>query len=173
VAHAVFQGSLSAAEKDRAIGRFREEVDLLLSTDSGGEGRNLQFCAAMINFDLPWNPMRIEQRIGRIHRIGQEREVFILNLCAQGTVEERLLRILHEKINMFELVVGDMNGILGHLSEERDFSEVILELWLHPGGHAETERGFAELEERLGAAKEEYLETNRVEEELFGEDFQM
>jgi superfamily II DNA or RNA helicase len=173
VAHAVFQGSLSAAEKDRVIARFRDEIDLLLSTDSGGEGRNLQFCAAMINFDLPWNPMRIEQRIGRIHRIGQEREVFILNLCARGTVEERLLRLLHEKINMFELVVGDMNGILGNLSEEREFSEVILELWLHPGGPAEAEKGFAELEERLGAAKEEYLETNRVEEELFGEDLQV
>jgi SNF2 family DNA or RNA helicase len=76
----VFEGSMTGIEKDRAVEKFRNEVPLFLCTESGGEGRNLQFCNTMVNFDLPWNPMSIEQRIGRIHRIGQTRDVFIFNL---------------------------------------------------------------------------------------------
>jgi len=79
------------------------------------EGRNIQFCNTLINFDIPWNPMAIEQRIGRIDRIGQTREVFVFNLVARGTVEEQVLRLLDEKINMFELVVGEAGAILGEL----------------------------------------------------------
>jgi superfamily II DNA/RNA helicase len=71
---------MTGIEKDRAVEKFRNEVPLFLCTESGGEGRNLQFCNTMVNFDLPWNPMSIEQRIGRIHRIGQTRDVFIFNL---------------------------------------------------------------------------------------------
>jgi len=66
----------------------------LRSTDVGSEGLNLQFCRQLINFDLPWNPMRIEQRIGRLHRIGQENPVEVLNFCLAGSIEERILRIL-------------------------------------------------------------------------------
>ncbi len=169
----VFHGGLSRFEKDEAVRRFREEADIFLSSESGGEGRNLQFCAAMINFDLPWNPMRIEQRIGRIHRIGQEQEVFIFNLSTRGTVEEKVLQLLHEKINMFELVVGEIDGILGHFPEERDFAEVILDLWLHPGGADEADKAFSALGESLVKARDEYAETTRLDRELFGEDFQV
>ena len=90
---------------------------MLLSTGAGGEGRNLQFADTVVNFDLPWNPMRIEQRVGRVHRIGQTEDVFVFNFCQAGTVEEQLLRVLHDKINMFELVVGEMDAILGTLDE--------------------------------------------------------
>ena len=117
VRYALFSGDLSRADKDAAIARFRDEADVLLSTGAGGEGRNLQFADTVINFDLPWNPMRLEQRVGRVHRIGQEHDVFIFNFCQAGTVEEHLLRVLHDKINMFELVVGEMDAILGSLDE--------------------------------------------------------
>ena len=80
---ALFSGDLSAKEKDESIRRFREDLPVLLSTESGGEGRNLQFCNTLVNYDLPWNPMRIEQRIGRLHRIGQTRDVFIFNLSVR------------------------------------------------------------------------------------------
>lgn len=80
--HEIFEGGMSAAAKDAAIARFRDDTPLLLSTESGGEGRNLQFSNTLVNFDLPWNPMAIEQRIGRLHRIGQMREVL-----ANGSVE--------------------------------------------------------------------------------------
>src|SRR6202008_1842720 len=110
LAFARFEGGLSGAEKDAAIASFRDETPLLLCTQSGGEGRNIQFCNTLINFDIPWNPMAIEQRIGRIDRIGQTREVFIFNLVAAGTIEDSVLRILDEKINMFELVVGEVGA---------------------------------------------------------------
>jgi SNF2 family DNA or RNA helicase len=98
---AVFDGSMSGPEKDAAVDAFRASVSILLCSESGGEGRNLQFCNTLINFDIPWNPMAIEQRIGRIDRIGQTREVFVFNLATAGTIEDQVLRILDEKINMF------------------------------------------------------------------------
>ncbi|MBS1794002.1 MAG: DEAD/DEAH box helicase family protein [Acidobacteria bacterium] len=147
---AVFEGSMSGPEKDRAVELFRTEVPILLCTESGGEGRNLQFCRTLINFDLPWNPMSIEQRIGRLHRIGQTREVFVFNLAAHGTLEDHILRILDEKINMFELVVGEIDAILGEMDEEQDFSELVFDAWLEA---ADREQAFEELGARLLAAK--------------------
>ncbi len=127
IRYAAFRGDMSRDQKDAAIGRFRDEVPVLLSTGSGGEGRNLQFANTVINFDLPWNPMRLEQRVGRVHRIGQTRDVFVFNFCQQGTLEEQLLRVLHDKINMFELVVGEMDAILGAADDSQDFAELVLE----------------------------------------------
>src|SRR6516164_3700118 len=85
-AFARFEGALSGPAKDAAIAAFRERVPVLLCTESGGEGRNIQFCNTLINFDVPWNPMAIEQRIGRIDRIGQQRQVFVFNLVTRGTL---------------------------------------------------------------------------------------
>jgi SNF2 family DNA or RNA helicase len=126
----VFDGSLSGAEKDQVVAEFREAGKLLLCSESGGEGRNLQFCNTMVNFDIPWNPMAIEQRIGRIDRIGQTREVFVFNLVTAGTIEDAMLRILDEKINMFELVVGEVGAILGEIEDQHDFSTMVLQAWL-------------------------------------------
>jgi SNF2 family DNA or RNA helicase len=123
-----FDGSMTGPEKDDAIEEFRERVPVLLCTQSGGEGRNIQFCNTLINFDVPWNPMAIEQRIGRIDRIGQDREVFIFNLVTRGTLEEQVLTLLDEKISMFELVVGEVGAILGGLEEEGDFAN---SCWMH------------------------------------------
>ena len=106
-------------------------MPVLLCTESGGEGRNIQFCNTLINFDVPWNPMAIEQRIGRIDRIGQQREVFVFNLVTRGTLEEQILHLLDEKISMFELVVGEVGAILGGLEEDRDFADLMLDAWLH------------------------------------------
>ena len=168
--HEIFEGSLSAAAKDAAIARFRDDVPLLLSTESGGEGRNLQFANTLVNFDLPWNPMAIEQRIGRLHRIGQTRDVFIFNLVARGTLEERILQILDEKINMFELVVGEIDAILGEMDEGNDFADLAFSAWA-----ATTETGRAQafdaLSERLIEARRQYENVKTLDEELFGEEF--
>ncbi len=166
----LFEGRMTGPEKDRAIERFREDVPLLLCTESGGEGRNLQFCNTLINFDLPWNPMAIEQRIGRIHRIGQTRDVFIFNLAMRGTLEDRVLHILDEKINMFELVVGEIDAILGEMSEEQDFAELVFTAWVE-NTDAEREEAFAFLGDKLAEAKKEYDEAKALDEELFGEEF--
>jgi hypothetical protein len=147
-----FDGGLSGPDKDAAIGAFRDRVPVLLCTESGGEGRNLQFCNTLINFDIPWNPMAIEQRIGRIDRIGQEREVFVFNLVARDTLEDQVLAILDEKINMFELVVGEVGAILGEMDEDRDFAEIILGAWLE-STETGREAAFSDVGRRMVEAK--------------------
>ncbi|UCC51614.1 MAG: hypothetical protein JSV68_21315, partial [Anaerolineaceae bacterium] len=141
------------------------------STEAAGEGRNLQFCHVMINFDLPWNPQRIEQRVGRIHRIGQTKQVEIFNLSAQGTIEDYMLNILDRKLNMFELVIGEMEMILGYLTQERDFEEMLLEVWLNSQDEASLETGMDELGDRLVQAREKMSKVQEFDETLFGEDF--
>jgi len=169
--HAAFEGSMTGSAKDAAIERFRTEAAVLVSTEGGGEGRNIQFCNTLINFDLPWNPQLIEQRIGRIHRIGQTREVFIFNLAARGTVEDRILGILDEKINMFELVVGEIQSILGEMDEDRDFAAAVFAAWAETTETAR-ETAFSKLEEQLVAAHRQYEEAKALDDEVFGEGFE-
>jgi hypothetical protein len=125
----------------------------------------------MVNFDLPWNPQRIEQRVGRIHRIGQEQRVDIFNLSAQGTIEDYLLDILDRKLNMFELVIGEMEMILGHVTKERDFEEMLLEVWLGSGDDSSLAAGMDQLGQELLAAREASRKTQAYDDALFGEDF--
>lgn len=171
VSLARFDGSLSGPEKDAAIARFRDHASVLLCTQSGGEGRNIQFCNTLINFDVPWNPMAIEQRIGRIDRIGQSREVFVFNLVTRGTLEEQILALLDEKIAMFELVVGEVGAILGGIEEERDFPDLVLDAWL---GATEAARlaAFEALGQRLEQARLQHEEAKELDDKLFGEDFE-
>jgi SNF2 family DNA or RNA helicase len=166
----LFEGSLTGPEKDGVIERFRGAVPLLLSTESGGEGRNLQFCNTLINFDLPWNPMAIEQRIGRLHRIGQEREVFIFNLVVKNTLEEHILRILDEKINMFELVVGEIGAILGEMEDTQDFAEMVFAAWVE-ASEPEQSAVFDRLGDRAVKALRRYESAKALDEKLFGEEF--
>ncbi|GMA60601.1 hypothetical protein GCM10025859_10410 [Alicyclobacillus fastidiosus] len=91
---------------------FSKKAQILVATESGGEGINLQFCNHMINFDLPWNPMRLEQRIGRIHRLGQTQTCHVYNLATRETIEEHIVKLLHEKIRMFESVIGELDYIV-------------------------------------------------------------
>ena len=171
VSLARFHGSLSGPEKDAAITAFRDHATVLLCTQSGGEGRNIQFCNTLINFDVPWNPMAIEQRIGRIDRIGQSREVFVFNLVTRGTLEEQLLGLLDEKISMFELVVGEVGAILGGIEEEREFPDLVLDAWL---GATEAARlqAFHALGRRLEQARQQHEEAKALDEKLFGDDFE-
>jgi SNF2 family DNA or RNA helicase len=166
-----YHGGLSASAKDEAIRRFEQESRVLLSTEAAGEGRNLQFCRTMVNFDLPWNPMRIEQRVGRIHRVGQTRPVQIFNLAAEGTVEDYILDVLDRKLNMFELVIGEMDMILGHLGDERDFERIVLELWTQARDADKASAAFEQLGDTLVQAREAYRGTREYDEALFGEDF--
>ncbi len=110
-------GGWRAIGRDDAKSRFRDgEADLLLCTDAAAEGLNFQFCGALINYDMPWNPMRVEQRIGRIDRLGQEHPaVRIVNLHYEGTVETDVYRALRTRIGLFETVVGRLQPILARL----------------------------------------------------------
>lgn len=168
-----FRGDMTAREKDEAIRRFQDKVPILLATESGGEGRNLQCCHTLINFDLPWNPMRIEQRIGRLHRIGQTRDVFIFNLSVQATLEDHLLEILEGKINMFEMVIGEIDPILGYLEEEKEFEEIVLGIWLRSHNPEEARSGFEALGRELMKAKAAYLESQEFDRAIFGEEYEV
>jgi len=170
-AFARFEGGLSGRDKDAAIAEFRERVPVLLCTESGGEGRNIQFCNTLINFDVPWNPMAIEQRIGRIDRIGQQREVFVFNLVTCDTLEEQILHLLDEKISMFELVVGEVGAILGGLEEGGDFADLMLDAWLRTT-EASRNEAFDALAHRLHEAKVQHESAKALDESLFGEDFE-
>jgi superfamily II DNA/RNA helicase len=157
--------------KNQAIADFEQQAQVLLSTEAAGEGRNLQFCRTLVNFDIPWNPMRIEQRVGRIQRVGQTREVRIYNLSARGTVEDYLLEILDQKLNMFELVIGEMDMILGQLADERDFEDLLLDIWVGAQSAADLQTGFQQLGETLVAARQSHQKTQEYDDALFGEDF--
>jgi SNF2 family DNA or RNA helicase len=169
---AEFTGGMSLKQKDESIAAFRDDVSVLLASETGGEGRNIQFANAIVNYDLPWNPMKIEQRIGRIHRIGQTQDVFIFNFCLKGSIEEYILRILHDKINMFELVVGEIETILGNVEDEFDFSEVVMDIWLKHQVKPELDRAFEQLADNLLKAQKQYEQIQELDEQIFGEDFE-
>jgi len=168
-----FKGTLAARDKNMAIDRFRDDVPVLVSTESGGEGRNLQFCNTLINFDLPWNPMRIEQRIGRLHRIGQTRDVFVFNLAVKGTLEDYIIDILDNKINMFEMVIGEIEPILGHLEKEADFEDIVMQIWLNSSNEGDLKAGFESLGDELLKAKKEYLKAKSFDDEILGDDYEI
>jgi superfamily II DNA or RNA helicase len=168
-----FHGGLTAAEKDRAMERFEHAADVLVSSEVGGEGRNLQFCRTVINYDLPWNPMQLEQRVGRVHRIGQTREVFVFNLCLAGSLEEYILKVLHDKLNLFELVAGEIEMILGEFDPDRDFAEIVMDLWARSATAGERECAFEELADHLIAARRRYETTQEIDRTLFREEFEV
>ncbi|MEW6046333.1 MAG: SNF2-related protein [Bacillota bacterium] len=111
----LFHGGLTPMQRDWARGVFERTAPVMVSTDAGAEGVNLQFCRNVVNVDLPWNPMRIEQRIGRLHRLGQTRDVHVWNLIARGTVEEYVLYLLHQKLDLFRHFIGQIDAIVEHL----------------------------------------------------------
>jgi len=166
-----YHGAMDMPSKNQTIADFEIRANVLLSTEAAGEGRNLQFCRTMINFDIPWNPMRIEQRVGRIHRVGQTRDVRIYNLSARGTVEDYLLEILDKKLNMFELVIGEMDMILGQIEDERDFEELLVDAWLEARNAEALRVNFDQLGNKLVVARKAHQKTQEYDEALFGEDF--
>jgi len=171
--HVIFHGGMNHVQKDEAINTFREEKDLLITTEIGGEGRNLQFCHQMINYDLPWNPMKIEQRIGRIHRLGQKNEVMIYNLCAADSIEDYILDILDRKINMFEMVIGEIDMIIGRIQEEKEFPDMVYDIWINAASDIERKQGYDQLAIQLKRSKEQYEKTKILDQKLFGENFEL
>src|SRR5206468_336887 len=159
----VYWGAHSTADRDKRIRAFHDdERSVLIATRAGSEGRNLQFCNVLVNYDLPWNPMVVEQRIGRLHRIGQTREVHIVNLAAAGTIESYILQLLDQKIKLFELVVGELDLILGEFGGAQEFEGRLAKEWLA----AESEEDFARRVETMGVEIEKSSAAGKEQEEL-------
>lgn len=166
----VVNGATPAAERQPITEQFRKSGGALLLTHSGTEGRNLQFCHRLVNFDLPWNPMEIEQRIGRLHRLGQQHPVCIYNLVQAGTLQEHLLQILQEKLNLFELVVGETGLVLGERFSSDEFAKEVLRCWRESDGRVG--EALAALGDELAAARDGYLEVKQIDETLFAKDYE-
>lgn len=151
----VVNGDCSSTEKEAIVADFETEGGVLVATDSISEGRNMQFCNVMVNYDLPWNPMKVEQRIGRIDRIGQERDVLVFNLALADTVEEHVLEKLYGKINLFTQSIGGLREILSRMEKSgADFEREVFERVRTADSRVELENNFEEMAVDLEENKE-------------------
>lgn len=124
---AVMHGGVHLAERERIMNRFRAgDIDVLLLSEVGSEGLDFEFCSVVVNYDLPWNPMRVEQRIGRIDRFGQKAEtIFILNFHVPGTIESDILQRLYDRLGVFERSIGELEPVIR--SELGDLEQMVLD----------------------------------------------
>jgi superfamily II DNA or RNA helicase len=144
----------TAEERAALVAEFQSRTQILISTEAGAEGLNLQFCNLVVNYDLPWNPQRIEQRIGRCHRYGQQRDVLVLNfLNRSNAADARLFEILEAKLNLFDGVFGASDEILGALESGLDFERRVLDIYQSCRTSEEIQAAFdalrADLEQRI------------------------
>jgi SNF2 family DNA or RNA helicase len=156
-----YRGGMNRGKKDWMMDLFRRRAQVMVATEAGGEGINLQFCHNVINFDLPWNPMRVEQRIGRVHRLGQTEDVQIFNLCTLGTIEEHIVHLLHEKINMFELVIGELDEIIQQFEKEESLERKLAQLVLESTDGEELRKRIDGLGDTLLATKNKLRRENQ------------
>ena len=143
-------GSKTADMKAAVVDAFRERKAILIATESGAEGINLQFCSLVINYDLPWNPQRVEQRIGRCHRYGQKIDVTVVNfLNLKNRAEQRVYELLSEKFKLFEGVFGASDEVLGAIERGVDIERRILEIVQRARNETEINAAFDQLQAEL------------------------
>ncbi len=150
-------GSKSADMKAAIVEAFKgDDKTILIATESGAEGINLQFCSLLVNFDLPWNPQRVEQRIGRCHRYGQKIDVMVVNLLnRKNQAEKRVYELLDKKFKLFEGVFGASDEVLGVIERGVDFERKVLDIMQQARSDEEVQRSFdflqQEMEEKINA----------------------
>ena len=129
---------------------FRDEGRIMIATEAGAEGINLQFCSLVVNYDLPWNPQRIEQRIGRCHRYGQKHDVVVVNfLNRKNEADQRVFELLSEKFQLFEGVFGASDEVLGAIESGVDFEKRIADIYQHCRQTEEIKAAFDQLQLEL------------------------
>lgn len=143
-------GSPAIDRRTAIIDHFRDEAEILISTEAGAEGVNLQFCSLVVNYDLPWNPQRVEQRIGRCHRYGQKHDVVVINFLNQRNLaDRRVLELLSDKFHLFEGVFGASDEIIGRIESGVDIERRIGEIYDTCRTADEIEAAFAKLRKEL------------------------
>jgi len=119
-------GVVAADRRKALVDYFREQGTIMIATEAASEGINLQFCSMVVNYDLPWNPQRVEQRIGRAHRYGQQHNVVVVNFSNKGNLaEQRILELLDDKFHLFKGVFGASDEVLGKIEDGLDFERTI------------------------------------------------
>lgn len=145
----------SVEYKHAIVDYFKEHAKILICTDAGSEGLNLQFCNTVINYDLPWNPMKIEQRIGRCHRYGQQNDVVAINLLnTQNEADKRVYEILSKKFELFEGVFGASDIVLGALESGTSFEKMVLDIYQSCNTTTEFRKAFDKLNRKLNAKRD-------------------
>lgn len=143
-------GSPAIDRRTALIDYFKEEAEILVATEAAAEGVNLQFCSLIVNYDLPWNPQRVEQRIGRCHRYGQKFDVVVINfLNKKNSADQRVLELLQDKFSLFDGVFGASNDILGTIESGVNFERRISEIYDKCRSSEEIETSFARLRKDL------------------------
>ena len=158
---AYINGTLPLHEKIRQKQKFKEKAQIMVSTDAGGEGINLQFCHVVINYDLPWNPMNIEQRIGRVDRIGQKKDVIAINFVLADTIEEYVREKIENKLKIVREQFGEdkLRDILSTLDEEFRFDKIYIDYLVK---HKKQQANLDELSEQIYQKTREIIENNEI-----------
>lgn len=155
-------GSKTADMRSALVDYFREEGRIMIATEAGAEGINLQFCSLVVNYDLPWNPQRIEQRIGRCHRYGQKHDVVVVNfLNRKNEADKRVFELLSEKFKLFEGVFGASDEVLGAIESGVDFEKRIADIYQRCRKHEEIKTAFDQLQLELSLEINEAMTQTR------------
>lgn len=146
----VITGVLAADRRKALVDYFRDEGTIMIATEAASEGINLQFCSMVVNYDLPWNPQRVEQRIGRAHRFGQKHNVVVVNFSNKGNLaEQRILELLDEKFHLFQGVFGASDEVLGTIEDGLDFEKRISDILNRCRTAEDIDLAFNELERQF------------------------
>ena len=164
--------SKTADKRNALIEYFRDTAEILIATESAAEGVNLQFCSLVINYDLPWNPQRIEQRIGRCHRYGQKHDVVVINfLNERNEADKRVFQLLTEKFNLFSGVFGASDDVLGTIESGVDFEKRVFAIYQTCRTHEQIQTAFADLQREMEESiRSRMTDTRRKLLEHFDED---
>jgi len=155
-------GSRTADMRSALVDYFREEGRIMIATEAGAEGINLQFCSLVVNYDLPWNPQRIEQRIGRCHRYGQKHDVVVVNfLNRKNAADQRVFELLSEKFQLFEGVFGASDEVLGAIESGVDFEKRIAAIYQTCRKTDEIQTAFNQLQLELSLEIDESMTRTR------------
>ena len=149
----LFNGDMNLAERDESRERFRGEIQIMISTSAGGYGMNFQFCSNVVNYDLPWNPMKIEQRVGRVHRIGQKNDVNIYNVAYEKTIDAYILTLLYTKIQLFKKALGHLDLLFSDITDKKSQTSLFKE-YISSKDEKEAEKKFSVIGENWKNRKE-------------------
>lgn len=157
----LFNGG-NKAQKKQTLEKFSNDAEIMISTEAGAEGLNIQFCSVVVNYDLPWNPQRVEQRIGRCHRYGQKHDVIVINFVNQSNkADQRVFELLRDKFHLFEGVFGASDEVLGTIEDGVDIERRILRINQTCRTAEEIERAFNELQKQMEDAIAEQLKKTK------------
>lgn len=160
------QGSKTANTRQALIEYFKDKAEIMIATEAAAEGVNMQFCSFVINYDLPWNPQRIEQRIGRCHRYGQKNDVVVINFVnKRNHADMRVYELLKDKLNLFDGVFGSSDKVLGNIESGIDFEKRVLNIYQKCRVPEEIDSAFDELQKSMEDSIS--YKMDRVQQELF------